>query len=333
MTTKYIVDVDDKNQIVGTPVLYTEKESNSIAQDGSFAPSPFLITLGVVFIVIVILVFLSFFRVKQQTVKIIERFGKFKKTVSSGLNFKIPFIDRIAGEISLQTEQRSIRAETKTKDNVFVSLIVAVQYTVIPEKVYDAFYKLSDHRTQIDSYVLNTIRSKVPTLSLDDVFTNKEEISLAVQTELAKDMTDYGYKILTVLVVDISPDEKVKESMNEIQTQQRLQIAATAKGEAEKVLVIKRAEAQSEAKRLQGEGIAAERKAIVAGLEMSVKSMKDDLGVSSQEVMSILMMTQYFDTIKDSNATKMILMPHSPAGVTDIKNQITQAMLIADEAK
>jgi regulator of protease activity HflC (stomatin/prohibitin superfamily) len=290
-----------------------------------------------IFLVIVIATFLltGFFTVKQQTAAIVERFGRFKRIAGAGLNFKIPLIDMVAGRISLRVQQLDVRVETKTKDNVFVNVIVSVQYFVIPDKVVDAFYKLQNAEAQITSYVYDVVRARVPNIILDDVFETKDDIAQAVKLELEQIMDDFGYGILKALVTDIDPDAKVKSSMNEINAAQRLRVAAVEQAEADKIRVVKAAEAEAESKALQGKGIADQRTAIVNGLQESVSAFKSSVdGTSAQDVMNLVLMTQYFDTLKDvglSSNSNTILIPHSPSGMSDISEQLRDAMITANE--
>jgi regulator of protease activity HflC (stomatin/prohibitin superfamily) len=276
-----------------------------------------------------------FFTVEQQTIAIIERFGKFSRIASPGLNFRIPLIDRIAGKMTLRIQQLDVKAETKTQDNVFVHIMVSVQYYVLTAKVYEAFYKLEDPARQINSYVFDVVRAKVPKINLDDLFEKKDEIAIAVKEELNEIMVGFGFEILNALVTDIEPDPKVKESMNEINAAQRMRVAATEKGEAERILKVKQAEAEAQSKALQGKGIADQRKAIIEGLRESVDDFQKSIkGSSPQDVMNLVLLTQYFDTLKDIGATgksNTILIPHSPGGMTDISNQIRDAMITANE--
>lgn len=293
---------------------------------------------GLIWFIIIVggLVLLTgLFTVRQQTAAIVERFGRFKKVSGAGLNFKIPLIDRIAGRISLRVSQLDVRVETKTKDNVFVFVIVSVQYFVIPDKVVDAFYKLQNADTQITSYVYDVVRARVPNITLDNVFETKDDIAQAVKTELEQIMDDFGYGIVKTLVTDIDPDAKVKTSMNEINAAQRMRVAAVEQAEADKIRVVKAAEAEAESKALQGKGIADQRTAIVNGLKESVAEFQNDVaGTSAQDVMNLVLMTQYFDTLKDvglSSNSNTIMIPHSPAGMSDISDQLRSAMIQANE--
>lgn len=296
---------------------------------------------GMIFLVVVIIVALivvqgTVVTVKQQTGAIIERFGKYLRTAAPGLNFKVPFIDAVVQRVSLRVQQLIVDVETKTKDNVFVRLSVAVQYRVVPGSEADSFYKLQNHEEQIRSYVLDVVRAKVPNMNLDEVFERKDDIGVAVKTELDVSMKIYGFEIPNALVTDVNPADNVKAAMNEIQTQQRLQVAAAAKGEANKILVVKNAEAEAESKRLQGEGIAKQRRAIVDGLRESIAAFTDKIGgVNEHEVLNLVLMTQYFDTLKEvgiSADSKVILIPHAPGGMTDTAEQLRNAIIAGTES-
>ena len=285
--------------------------------------------------ILIILILSSFFTVKQQSRAIIERFGKYVRTAKPGLSMKIPFIDKIVQRVSLRVQQLIVEVETKTKDNVFVKLFVAIQYRVVEGNEADSYYKLQDHVEQIKSYVLDVVRAKVPKMDLDEVFEKKDDVGTAVKTELDVSMKIYGFEIPNALVTDVDPADNVKQAMNEIQTQQRLQVAANAKGEANKILVVKNAEAEAESKRLQGEGIAKQRRAIVDGLRDSIDAFREKIdGVSAGDVLNLVLLTQYFDTMKDigvSSGSKVILMPHSPAGMADISSELRNAILTGNE--
>ena len=294
-------------------------------------PVPIIVIAAIFsFIFLIILVSLAFFTVEQQTFKVVERFGKFNKICSPGLNIKIPFIDWVAGKDTFRIQQLDVPVETKTKDNVFVNVKVSVQYHIIKEKAFEAFYKLESPEPQITSYVFDVVRANVPTLDLDDVFEKKEEIASAIKSELKETMDDFGYLIVQALVTDIDPDAKVKESMNEINAQRRLRIAAAEKGEADKILRVKEAEAEAESKKLQGQGIAEQRKAIVDGLKDSVEAFSQAVeGSTAQDVMSLVLMTQYFDMLKDvggSSQSNVIMIPSSPGGMDGISQEIIKAI-------
>lgn len=285
-------------------------------------------------IFLAIIIVLSVFTVEQQSVAVVERFGKYLRLANPGLNFRIPLIDRIAGRVTLRIQQLDVKAETKTKDNVFVTVIVSVQYFILPAKVYEAFYKLNSPAVQINSYVFDTIRARVPKITLDELFEKKEEIAMAVKEELNETMIDFGFEILNSLVTDIEPDQKVKEAMNEINAAQRLRVAATEKGEAEKIIKVKAAEADAESKALQGRGIANQRMAIIDGLKESVDDFQKSIpGSSAQDVMNLVLMTQYFDTLKEIGAdskTNTLLIPHGPGAMNNLADQLREAMLTAN---
>jgi regulator of protease activity HflC (stomatin/prohibitin superfamily) len=279
----------------------------------------------------------SFLTVNTAEVAIITRFGKFLRVAEPGLNWKWPFIDSVAGRISLRVNQISLTMETKTKDNVFVTIPISVQNRVRPEKAFDAYYKLANPTQQIQSYVEQVILGHVPSMTLDDVFASQSGIAAAVKRELDADMAEFGYEIVNVLVTDIVPDAKVKSAMNDINAAQREQIAASARGEAEKILVVKKAEAEAESKALQGQGIANQRKAIIEGLRGSIEEFQKAVGgASPSEVMQLVLVTQYFDTIKsigESDKTNTLFLSHSPGAVKEIADQVLQSMLIAERAK
>jgi regulator of protease activity HflC (stomatin/prohibitin superfamily) len=292
-------------------------------------------TWVVVIIIVLFLISRCLFVVHQQTKEIIERLGRFHRLANPGLNFKVPFIDKRVWKVELRVQQLSVTVETKTKDNVFVKVPVAVQYRAIPNRAADTYYQLTDDEEQLTSYVLDVVRAKVPTLALDEVFEKKDDIAAAVKEHLDETMKSFGWEVLSALVTDVDPAENVKAAMNEIQAQSRLQIAAQAKGEANKILTVKNAEAEAESKRLQGEGIANQRKAIVEGLRESVRQFQDATGVNATEVLRLVLLTQYFDTLKEigvSAGSKVIMLPHAPAGMADIADQITKAIITGEEA-
>lgn len=289
----------------------------------------------VIVLVVIALLLDGFFIVRQQTSAIVERFGKFKRTASPGLNLKIPVIDRVVGRLSLRIQQLDVRVETKTKDNVFVFVVVSVQYYVLPTKSVDAFYRLQNAQAQITSFVFDTVRARVPSIILDDLFEKKDDIAQAVKTELDAVMDDFGYGIVKALVTDIDPDAKVKQSMNEINAAQRLREAAVQQAEADKIRVVKAAEGEAESKALQGQGIANQRKAIIDGLKESVENFSSSIdGARAEDVMNLVLMTQYFDTIKDigiNGESNTIMIPHSPSGMSDISEQMRNAIITANQ--
>ena len=299
--------------------------------------TPGVVIFALLIFIVLVVVLGSFFTVSTAQVAVITRFGKFRRVAQPGLNWKWPIIDKVAGRVSLRVNQINLTMETKTKDNVFVTIPISVQNRVRPEKAFDGFYKLSNPMEQIQSYVEQVILGHVPGMTLDEVFASQSGIATAVKQELDADMAGFGFEIVNVLVTDIVPDAKVKSAMNDINAAQREQVAANARGEAEKILVVKKAEAEAESKALQGQGIANQRKAIIAGLQGSIDQFKKVVeDASTSEVMQLVMVTQYFDTIKsigESDKTNTLFLSHSPAAVREISDQILQSMLTAERAK
>ena len=299
-----------------------------------------LIFGNIVYIVIA-LFFLkgALYMVKQKHAVIIERLGKFNKVSKAGLHFKIPLIDSIAGNVNLRVRELPVEVETKTKDDVFVRIVVSVQFFVIDalEGIKDSFYELNNPEQQIQSYVFDSIRSEVPMMELDDVFAEKEKIALAVKTELSDTMRQFGFDFIKALVTDIDPDAKVKHSMNEINAAKRMKEAAKEEAEAAKIRVVAAAEADAESKRLVGEGIALQRIAIANGLKESVAEVKLAMEdhVTSQDVMNMLFMTQHYETVGklSENNTSTIFMPYSPDNVGDLQMQIQSSLLAVDAMK
>lgn len=288
---------------------------------------------------ILVLLFLaligSFFVVRQQSCAVIERLGKFKRVAGPGLHWKLPIIDDIVARLSFRINQLGVSVETKTLDNVFVNVIVAVQYKVLPEKVFEACYALQNPEHQIKAFVFDLVRAQVPKLTLDDVFSKKDDIADAVKVELSKPMSEFGYGIIETLVTDINPDQNVKAAMNEINTAQRLRVAATEKGEAEKILKVKQAEAEAEASMLHGKGIAGQRQAIIEGLGQSVEEFVKQLpGTQASHVMDMVLLIQYIDTLKEigsSSKSNVIFVPHSPGNVADLASQIRESIFAAQK--
>jgi regulator of protease activity HflC (stomatin/prohibitin superfamily) len=272
------------------------------------------------------------YQVRTAEAVVIQRMGKFLCVANAGMNFKFPWIDQIAGRIDLRVQQLALDVETKTKDNVFVKIPVSVQYHVIPDKVYEAFYKLANPKQQISSYVFNVILGHVPKMILDDAFLQQSDIAVAIKEGLDDVMKTYGYAIDQALVTDIEPDEKVKSAMNEINAAQREQVAASARGEAEKILKVKQAEAEAESKALQGQGIANQRKAIIEGLKLSVESFAAAVeGTTAKDVMMLVLVTQYLDTLKEigtQGKSSTVFVSHSPAAVGDLFRQMQDAVMI-----
>jgi regulator of protease activity HflC (stomatin/prohibitin superfamily) len=277
----------------------------------------------------------GFFQVHTAEAVVVQRMGKFQRVAGAGINFKLPWLDQIAARIDL-VQQLALDVETKTKDNVFVKIPVSVQYHVIPDHVYEAFYKLANPRQQISSYVFNVILGHVPKMNLDDAFLQQSDIAVAIKEGLDDVMRTYGYAIDQALVTDIEPDEKVKAAMNDINAAQREQVAASARGEAEKILKVKQAEAEAQSKALQGQGIANQRKAIIEGLKDSVEAFSKAVeGSTPKDVMMLVLVTQYLDTMKEIGAndrSNTILMSHSPGAVGDLYRQMQDAVMIGTKA-
>src|SRR6201993_4570479 len=295
-----------------------------------------VVLLAAVGIIVLGTILGSFFTVSTAQVAIITRFGKFLRVAEAGLNWKRPFLDSVAAVVSLRVNQITLTVETKTKDNVFVTIPISVQNRVRPEKVFDAYYKLSDPVAQIQSYVEQVILGHVPGMTLDEVFASQSSIAAAVKQELDADMALFGYEIVNVLVTDIVPDAKVKSAMNDINAAQREQVAANARGEAEKILVVKKAEAEAESKALQGQGIANQRKANIEGLQTSIEQFQKIVGSATpSEVMQLVLITQYFDTLKsigENDKTNTLFLAHSPGAVKEVSDQILESMLLAQNS-
>lgn len=274
-----------------------------------------------------------FFIVKQQTAAVIETFGKFSSIRNSGLQLKIPVVQRIAGKLSLKIQQLDVLVETKTKDDVFVRLKISVQFQVIPTKVYDAFYKLQSPQDQITSYVFDVVRAEVPKMKLDDVFERKDDIAIAVKAELNDAMRDYGYDIIKTLVTDIDPDVQVKAAMNRINAAEREKVAAEYEAEAERIKIVAKARAEAESKRLQGQGIADQRREIARGLEESVEVL-NNVGINSQEASALIVVTQHYDTLQsigEETNTNLILLPNSPQAGSDMLNNMIASFVASNQ--
>ncbi|WP_028245663.1 SPFH domain-containing protein [Pseudoclavibacter soli] len=289
-----------------------------------------LITLIIVAVIVVLLLIGTFFTVQTQTNIIIERFGRFVRIANPGLNVKIPVIEKKAGIVSLRVQQIDLQIETKTKDNVFVLVLVSVQYAVLPNRVADAWYRLENPEAQIKSYVFDAVRATVPSLQLDEAFERKDDIAQTVGTALAGEMGEFGYQIIKTLVTDINPDSSVKAAMNKINAAQRERVAAQDLAEADRIRVVTEARAEAEAKQLQGEGIANQRKAIIDGLHASIAELQEQ-GIREADVINLILLTQYFDTLtslgKDGATT--VLLPGSPQGVSQLGDEIRNALLVA----
>jgi regulator of protease activity HflC (stomatin/prohibitin superfamily) len=295
----------------------------------------FLLIFGVIAFFVLSIFLGSFFTVQTAQVAIVQRLGKFARVAGPGLNWKTPYLETVVQRMSMKVQQFDVQVETKTQDNVFVQIPVSIQYKVIPEGVESAFYKLSDPVKQIESMVYNVVLGHVPKMKLDDTFLNQADIAGDLRDNLDASMKEYGYSIVKVLISDIVPDQKVKAAMNDINAAQREREATVSRAETNKLLLVKQAEAEAESKRLQGEGIANQRKAIIAGLKDSVEDFAKTVpGSTPQDVMQLVLMTQYFDTLKEVAAndhTNTILIPHTPNTLTDIFSQIRNAIIVGNE--
>ena len=290
-------------------------------------------TFIILIVISFLLLFAAIFTVKQQTSAIIERFGKFQSIRHSGLQLKIPVIDRVTGRLSLKIQQLDVIIETKTLDDVFVKLKVSVQFKVIKDKVYDAFYKLDYPHDQITSYVFDVVRAEVPKMKLDDVFVKKDDIAIAVKTELNDAMLNYGYDIIKTLVTDIDPDAQVKAAMNRINAADREKTAAQYEGDAQRILIVERAKAEAESKRLQGKGIADQRREIARGLEESVDVL-NKAGINSQEASALIVITQHYDTLQSIGAdtnSNLILLPNNPNAASSMLNDMVTSLVAANK--
>ena len=280
-----------------------------------------------------LLLLAALFIVKQQTAVIIERFGKFHSIRQSGLHFKIPVVDKISGRLSLKIQQLDVLIETKTLDDVFVRIKVSVQYRVLSQKVYDAFYKLDYPHEQITSYVFDVVRAEVPKMKLDDVFVKKDDIALAVKAELNDAMLDYGFDIIKTLVTDIDPDAQVKAAMNRINAADREKTAAQYEGDAARILIVEKAKAEAESKRLQGQGIADQRREIARGLEESVDVL-NRVGINSQEASALIVVTQHYDTLQaigSETNSNLILLPNSPQAGSNMLNDMVASFTASNQ--
>jgi regulator of protease activity HflC (stomatin/prohibitin superfamily) len=296
-----------------------------------------LLVLGGILVIFLIGVFFgSFFTIEQAHAGVVQRLGKFLRIAQPGLNFKAPYLDVVVANISLQVQQLDVKVETKTKDNVFVQIPISVQYKVMPDRVYDAFYKLSDPIKQIESFVYNVILGHVPKMTLDETFDQQSQIAIDVKNNLDASMSEFGYSIVKSLITDLVPDEKVKAAMNDINAAQREREATVSRAETEKLLLVKKAEADAESKRLQGEGIANQRKAIVEGLRESVAKFSESVeGATPKDAMAMVLLTQYFDTLKEvagTNRSNTIMMPHTPNALTDLFSQFRNAIITGEIA-
>ncbi|WP_341656439.1 SPFH domain-containing protein [Blattabacterium cuenoti] len=287
-----------------------------------------------ILVLLILSIFSSFiFIVNQETAAILERMGKFHSIRYAGLNFKIPIMDNIIGKLTLKIQQLDVLVDTKTKDNVFVKVKVSVQFKVIKDKVYEAFYKLDNSHAQITSYIFDVVRAEVPKMRLDDVFERKDHIALAVKGELEGSMLNYGYSIIKALVTDLDPDEQVKLAMNRINTAEREKVAAEYQAEADRIKIVAKAKAEAESKKLQGKGTADQRREIARGILESVEVL-NNVGINSQEASALIVVTQHYDTLQsmgESGNTNLILLPNSPGSASEMLNNMITSFNVSNQ--
>lgn len=290
---------------------------------------------GIILLVLIVVAILSsLFIVKQQTAAVIERFGKFHSIRQAGIQIKVPFVDRISAKMNLRIQQLDVIVETKTKDDVFVRIKVSVQFQVLKSKVYDAFYELESPGNQITSYIFDVVRAEVPKMKLDDVFEKKDDIAIAVKRELSEAMNNYGYGIVKALVTDIDPDQEVKNAMNRINAAERIKVAAQYEGDAERIRIVEKAKAEAESKRLQGQGIADQRREIARGLEDSV-GVLNQAGINSQEASALIVITQHYDTLQsmgDAANSNLIMLPNAPSTASDMMTNLIASFTAAQNS-
>jgi regulator of protease activity HflC (stomatin/prohibitin superfamily) len=289
----------------------------------------------VLFVFLLSIIFSSFFTVEQASAAIVQRFGQFSKVAQAGLNFKTPFIETVAHVVTLKVQQVETSVEAKTKDGTFVTMPLAIQFKVLPARVKESYYNIADPVNQIASLAYNVILGHVPSLNLDDVYTQQSSIGSDITKSINAQIEDYGYEVVKTLIKDVIPSPEVKESMNQVQAANRSQQAATAQGEANRIALVAKATAEKQSKILQGEGIAGERQAIIEGLKTSVEDLAKATGVNAQEAMSMVVLTQYFDVlakVAGSNNSNTILLPHSPSAISDFLGEIRNAIIVGNEA-
>ena len=283
--------------------------------------------------ILIFLIIQGLFMVKQQTAVIIERFGKFHSIRKSGIQIKIPWVDKISAKMNLRIQQLDVMVETKTKDDVFVKIKVSVQFQVLSNKVYDAYYELENPHDQITSYIFDVVRAEVPKMKLDDVFEKKDDVAIAVKREISVAMGNYGYGIVKALVTDIDPDQEVKNAMNKINSAERLKVAAQYEGDAERIRIVEKAKAEAESKRLQGQGIADQRREIARGLEESVEVL-NKVGINSQEASALIVVTQHYDTLQSIGSetnSNLILLPNSPQAGSEMLNNMVASFTASNQ--
>ncbi len=286
-------------------------------------------------ILVLVLVFMGAFTVGQQEAVIVQRLGKFQKVARAGLHFIIPFVDIRVGRVNLRIRELDIPGQFKTRDNVFVDIMIRVQYSILPERVADAYYKLTAPEQQITAFVLNTVRGEVAKMELREIFEHQDSVGDAVNQQLSLRMAEFGFEIHNSLVNEIQPASEVVRSLNAVMASENAKKAAQNEGEAHKLKTVLQAEADAEAKRLQGEGIAKQREAIVGGLSVSVESLKKAMpNADANDLMRLVLMNQYFDALRDISSgdkTKVIFVPTAPNSMNSYADQLMQGMMMAQE--
>jgi len=293
-----------------------------------------VMSLAIIGGIILAIIFSSFFVVQQQEIGIVERLGKFNRIKRAGFHLKIPIIERIKKQ-SLKVQQLNVNVESKTSDNVFVTVQVSVQYKVPDDddKIYKSVYELTEPEEQMKSYIFDIVRAEVPRLSIDEIFNEKSKIAMAIKKGVGKSIEDYGYIILEALITDIKVDERIQQAMNDIVASEREKIAVIQRSEAKKIEMIKAAEAEAEAKKLQGTGIANQREEIIRGFRHSIEDLKS-INIKEDEILKFVLLTQYFDTLKDvaASPSNTIMLPGSPKGFSDFEDSIREAMISSNIA-
>jgi len=287
--------------------------------------------IGLVVVVLLSILRGALFTVRTAEAAVVERFGKFKHVANAGLNWKTPIIEKFH-RVDLMTQQLEGSIETKTRDNVFVTLPVKVQYRVIKtdEGIADSYYKLAQPTKQIEAYLYNILLGHIPDTDLDEVFITQPKIAERATAELSGEMKAYGYEIVKVLITDIIPDQGVKTAMNRINEEIRNKSANEAQGDAEKVLKVKQAEADAEVKRLQGQGVAMEREAIAEGWKQSIEKVRTGTTLDDTAATFLLLYTNWTDMLRAVGTTKnstMVFMPSGPEGLQHFQQVMTNALL------
>jgi len=276
-----------------------------------------------------------FICINTSEVGMITRFGEFSRQADEGFNIICCPCEQLQDTVSLRVQQLEVRCDTKTSDNVMITVMCAVQYQVLPDKVHDAFYRLTNPKSQITSYIEDVVRSTIPKMTLDQAYESKAQVASTVREALQVKMESYGYAIHQALVTDLTPDERVRRAMNEINANRRLREAATAKAEADKIMLVKAAEADAESKYLSGVGIARQRKAIVDGLRDSVLEFSGNVpGTGPSDVINLLMITQYFDMLKEvgNNPSSTTIYVPDHGGPKSVADEVRSGLMEGNTA-